>query len=182
MSAASAKGAAQAALKNYPKAGKMAAQKGPKRRSPGPEDPPRNVGAVPARPNNIGATPPDRPKNVGAVKPTNNIGATPPDGSKNIGATPPGPWDDVSEGDSYPYTTYEGNTPWLQWLRSWDAGKAKRQTSRIIAPDRATIAGHTFDLEHMPRELRKEMYSAISNSTRFQDLTRGLLDFEIVEG
>lgn len=172
-------------------------------------DRPNNVGAVPGRPNNVEAAP-NRPNNVEAtpnwpnnVEATpynpNNVEATPnnpdnveatPYNPNNVEATPNNPWDNGGyPGDDNVEAT--PNSPWCSWFRSWGFSlsscprmKTKREErvdGGIVSPNRVTLDGHRFNLENMPSELQSEIFEALFNYTRFDDLARGLLAFEVEE-
>jgi hypothetical protein len=164
-----------------------------------PRDGGRNVGAVPNH-RNVGATPHRRP---------HNVGATPRDPLQDLmdqlkGDTPPDDYNDYPY-DQQPYygnngysnNIYAGsnnnnvgavrNSPWKgffdqfkSWGSSlWGNNKQKRAIGRTVSPNRATINGHNFNLEMMPTEEQFEMYNAIFNRTRYEDLAGSLLRYEI---
>lgn len=92
-----------------------------------------------------------------------------------IGATPK----DDNDGHGGDVAGAAPANPRLSWLRGWGLGKAKRDVGKTVTPNRVTIAGHKFALEAMPSELQTEMFEALFNRTRFEDLAKELVDFEI---
>jgi len=163
-------------------------------------DRPNNVGATPrypqyGGPRNVGATPRDPFNDV-----LNQLRGDPyPRQPKNVGATPRDPFQDVLnqlQGDPYPYDDDEGgenvgatrNNPWGGFwdiFRSWRSVSGNRKTvtkravGRSVFPNRVTIEEHSFKLDAMPEELRFEMFTAVMNHTKFEDLSVALHKFEI---